>query len=159
MNSLWDQDSSIIKALRTKGYKATPQRIAISRFVLHNHAHPTARKIYSEVKKIYPTVSLATIYKTVQILREAGLIQELNLRNDQARFDPNIEPHVHLVCMQCKSINDCIDPLISKMIERVSNEADFAAGGWNFDIFGICSSCSKKNMDNDAKTVKHANGN
>jgi len=70
MNSLQDSDSSIIKALRGKGYKATPQRIAIGQFVLHNHAHPTAQRIYSEVKKVYPTVSLATIYKTVQILKK-----------------------------------------------------------------------------------------
>jgi Fur family peroxide stress response transcriptional regulator len=74
MNSLRDSDSFIIKALRGKGYKATPQRIAIGQFVLHNHAHPTAQRIYSEVKKVYPTVSLATVYKTVQILKEADLI-------------------------------------------------------------------------------------
>jgi len=91
MNSLQDSDSSTIKALRGKGYKATPQRIAISRFALHNHTHPTAQSIYSEVKKVYPTVSLATIYKTVQILKEVGLIQELNLPKDQTRFDPNMD--------------------------------------------------------------------
>jgi Fur family peroxide stress response transcriptional regulator len=144
MKSLQDSDSSIIKALRGKGYKATPQRIAISRFALNNHAHPTAQRIYDEVKKVYPTVSLATIYKTVQILKEAGLVQELNFLKDQARFDPNMEPHVHLVCMKCKSINDCMDPMISKIVERVSNEADFVAEGWNFDIFGICRSCERK---------------
>lgn len=77
MNSLQDSDSSIIKALRGKGYKATPQRIAIGQFVLHNHAHPTAQRIYSEVRKVYPTVSLATIYKTVNL--------------ERGRFDPGIE--------------------------------------------------------------------
>ena len=136
-------DSSIIKALREKGYKATPQRIAISRFVLHTHTHPTAQRIYSEVKKVYPTVSLATIYKTIQILEEVGLIQELNLPKDQTRFDPNMEPHAHLICLRCKSINDWINPLISQIIDRASIETGFAAGGQNFDIFGFCSSCDK----------------
>jgi Fur family transcriptional regulator, peroxide stress response regulator len=144
MNGLQDSDSSIIKALRGKGYKAKPQRIAIVQFVLHNHTHPTAQKIYNEVKKVYPTVSLATIYKTVQILKEAGLIQELNLEKDQARFDPNMKPHAHLVCFQCKSINDCTDPMISEIVDRMSSEADFSAGEWNFDIFGICSNCRRK---------------
>ncbi len=102
MNILQDPDSSIIKALRGKGYKATPQRIAIDRFLLHNNAHPTGQRIYSEDKKVYPAVSLTTIYKTVQILKEAGLIRELNLEKDQARFDPNMKPHAHLVCLQCK---------------------------------------------------------
>lgn len=144
MNSLQDSNSSIIKALRGKGYKATPQRIAIGQFVLHNHTHPNAQRIYSEVKKVYPTVSLATIYKTVQILKEAGLIQELNLEKDQARYDPNMKPHAHMVCFQCKNIKDCIDPMISEIVDRMSNEADFSAGEWSFDIFGICSNCKRK---------------
>ena len=144
MNKIRDSDSSIIKALRGKGYKATPQRIAIGRFVLHNQSHPTAQKIYSEVKKVYPTVSLATIYKTIQILKEVSLIQELNLPNDQARFDSNMEPHAHLVCLKCKSINDCADPEVSEIANRISNDADFSAAGWNFDVFGICGSCKRK---------------
>jgi Fe2+/Zn2+ uptake regulation proteins len=144
MNSLHDSDSFIIKTLRGKGYKATPQRIAIGKFVLHNHAHPTAQRIYREVKKVYPTVSLATVYKTVQILKEAGLIQELNLEKDQTRFDPNMEPHAHLVCLQCKSINDCTDSMISEIVDRMSNEVDFSSEEWNFDIFGICSNCRRK---------------
>ena len=144
MNSLQDSDSSTIKVLREKGYKATPQRIAISRFALHNHTHPTAQSIYGEVKKVYPTVSLATIYKTVQILKEVGLIQELNLPKDQTRFDPNMEPHAHLVCLRCNSISDWMDPMISKIVERVSNEAGFVARGQNLNILGICSSCGRK---------------
>jgi Fur family peroxide stress response transcriptional regulator len=54
-------DSVIVKALRGKGYKATPQRIAIGKLVLNNHTHLTAQSIYEEVKKVYPTVSLAII--------------------------------------------------------------------------------------------------
>jgi Fur family transcriptional regulator, peroxide stress response regulator len=144
MNSLQDSESLIIKALRGKGYKATPQRIAIGLFVLHNHVHPTAQRIYSEVKKVYPTVSLATVYKTVQILKEAGLIQELNLEKDQTRFDPNMKPHAHMVCLQCKSIIDCTDSMVSEIVDRMSNEADFSASEWNFDISGICSNCRRK---------------
>lgn len=144
MNNFQDLDPLIIKALRGKGYKATPQRIAIGQFVLNNHTHPTAQKIYIEVKKVYPTVSLATVYKTVQILKEVGLIQELNLEKDQARFDPNMKPHAHLICLQCKSINDCTDSMISEIVDRMSNEANFSAREWNFDIFGICSNCRRK---------------
>jgi Fur family peroxide stress response transcriptional regulator len=77
-------------------------------------------------------------------LKKAGLIQELNLEKDQARFDPNMKPHAHLVCLQRKSINDCTDPMISEIVDRMSNEADFSAGGWNFNIFGICSNCRRK---------------
>jgi len=72
MGEIQELDASIIKALRGKGYKATPQRIAISRFALRDHHHPTVQRIYSEVKKVHHTVSLATVYKTIQLLKEVG---------------------------------------------------------------------------------------
>lgn len=86
------------------------------------------------------------MYKTVQILKESDLIQELNLEKEQTRFDPNMEPHAHLVCLQCKSINNCTDSMISEIVDRMSNKADFSAGEWNFDIFGICSNCRQKKV-------------
>jgi Fur family peroxide stress response transcriptional regulator len=137
-----NSDSSIIKAFREKGYKATPQRIAISRFALHNHNHPTAEITFREVKKIHPTVSLATIYKTIKILKEIGLIQELNLPEDQTRFDPNMEHHIHLVCSRCKCIRDWTDPLISEIIEKISDKEGFVPETQNFDVFGICRNCN-----------------
>ncbi len=139
-----DLDPLIIKAFRKKGYKATPQRIAISRFVLHSHEHPNAQKIYNEVRKVYPTVSLATIYTTVQILKEVGLVQELNLSTGQARFDPNTEPHAHLVCLQCGSISDWIDPLIQKLVSRISAEASFIVNTSSLDVNGVCKNCDRK---------------
>ena len=80
-------DASAIEALRNKGYKATPQRIAICRIALNSREHPSAQQIYNEVKKVHPTVSLATVYKTLQVLRDLDLVQELNFPKGQARFD------------------------------------------------------------------------
>ena len=97
-------DSTIIKTFRNSGYRATPQRIAISRYILRNHEHPSAQKTYQEVKKTHPTVSLATIYTTIKILKKTGLICELKLPQSQTRYDPNTEPHAHLVCLQCGSV-------------------------------------------------------
>ncbi len=78
------------------------------------------------------------------------MVQELNLQKDQARYDPNMEPHVHLVCTKCKNIIDWMDPMISKNVERVSNEADFSTGRWNLDIFGICRSCGRRTVKQQA---------
>jgi Fur family peroxide stress response transcriptional regulator len=136
-------DASVIKALRGKGYKATPQRIAIGRFALRSRDHPTAQRIYGEVKRIYPTVSLATVYKTIQILKEVGLIQELNLSQGQTRFDPDTHPHIHLICLGCGSIMDWEDPMVSEIMARVA-AANFSATGQSFDIYGNCQSCDRK---------------
>ena len=70
-------DTSIISALRRRGFRATSQRIAICRFALGSREHPTAQRIFTEVRKVHPTVSLATVYKTLQVLKELHLVQEL----------------------------------------------------------------------------------
>lgn len=144
MSPIQELEASIIKALRAKGYKATPQRIAISRYALSNHSHPTVQRIYSDVKKVHPTVSLATVYKTIQILKEAGLIQELNLPQDKKRFDSDMEPHINLICLACGNIMDLKGSTIREIISKASADENFSATGQRFDIYGFCKSCSQK---------------
>jgi Fur family peroxide stress response transcriptional regulator len=144
MISAENLESSIIKTFRNSGYRATPQRIAISRYILHNHEHPTAQEAYLEVKKRYPTVSLATIYATIKILKGSGLIKELNLPQGQTRFDPNTELHAHLICMQCGSISDWSDPTMPKLIAKVSADANFTVMESSLELKGICDSCDRK---------------
>jgi Fur family peroxide stress response transcriptional regulator len=146
-------EPSIIKTLRNSGYRATPQRIAISKYVLRNQEHPTAQKAYLEVKKMHPTVSLATIYTTIRILKETGLILELNLPQGQTRFDPNTEPHAHLLCLHCSSISDWTDPKILKLITTISDDANFTVTGLRLDINGICDSCGKKGETTASKAT------
>ena len=144
MINLENLESSIINTFRNRGYRATPQRIAISRYILRNHKHPTAQNAYLEVKKMHPTVSLATIYTTIKILKETGLILELNLPQGQTRFDPNTEPHAHLLCLRCGGISDWIDPIMPKLIAKVSADANFTVIGSSLDLKGICESCDRK---------------
>jgi len=138
-------DAVAIEALRNKGYKATPQRIAICRIALHNREHPTAQRIYNEVKKVHPTVSLATVYKTLQVLRDLDLIQELNLPQGQTRFDPYIKPHINLICQQCGKIEDLDDPTAREISERVSAATKFKPNGQRIEVYGMCQKCSKVN--------------
>jgi Fur family peroxide stress response transcriptional regulator len=137
-------DALIIETLRKNGYKATTQRIAICRFALHSRDHPTAQRIYNEVRKMHPTVSLATVYKTLQILTEHGLIQELDLPQSQARFDSYVEPHINLVCMQCGNIQDFNDKTAQEMVERVTTKAQFTRTGQRLDIYGMCKTCQDR---------------
>ncbi len=144
MGSSEKSDASIIKALRGKGYRATPQRIAISRFTLSSKDHPAAQTIYSEVRKVYPTVSLATVYKTIQILKSAGLIQEMSSPQGQTRFDSDIKPHINLVCLKCGGIEDWEDSTLQEIIAKVKASTNFTATGQSFDVYGICQSCERK---------------
>jgi Fur family peroxide stress response transcriptional regulator len=137
-------DASVIEALRKKGYKATPQRIAICRFALRNRNHPTARQIYEEVKRVHATVSLATVYKTLQILTEHGLIQELDFPEGQARFDSCVKPHVNLVCLRCGNIQDVDEPAIRQIVDKITAKARFTRTGQRLDIYGVCKACRRE---------------
>ena len=139
-----ESDVSIIETLRKKGYKATTQRIAICRFALRSRDHPNAHRIYDEVKKVHPTVSLATVYKTLRILTEQGLIQELDLPESQARFDSCVELHINLVCLQCGRIQDFDDSAAREMVERVTAKAEFTQTGQRIDIYGMCKTCRSR---------------
>jgi len=142
MTTYLHSDTSAIEALRSKGYKATPQRIAICRFVLNSRDHPSAQQVYDEVKKIHPTISLATVYKTLAVLKDLNLIQELNLPQGQARFDSYMKPHINLICLRCGSIADLDDNSAIEIIRKVAAAAKFKPKGQRIDIFGICRKCS-----------------
>jgi Fur family peroxide stress response transcriptional regulator len=146
MNDSQRSDASIIRALRGKGYKATPQRIAICRFALSSREHPSVQRIYKEVKEIHPTVSLATVYKTLQILTELGLIQELDFPKTQARFDSYVEPHINLVCLRCGSIRDIDDPAAREMVARIAAKAEFTRKRQRLDIYGVCKTCRSRTI-------------
>jgi Fur family peroxide stress response transcriptional regulator len=135
-------DASAIEALRKKGYKATPQRIAICRFVLNSRDHPTAQQVYDQVKKIHPTVSLATVYKTLEVLKSLDLIQEINPPQGQARFDSYMKPHINLICLQCGNIVDLDETTAIEETRKVAAAAKFKPKGQRIDIFGICKRCS-----------------
>ena len=137
-------DSAVIEALRKRGYKATPQRIAVCRVALSSRGHLSAQQVYAEVKEIHPTLSLATVYKTLRILRDLGLVQELNFPKGQARFDSYMKPHINLVCTKCGSISDLDNHIIDEIIKKVASAARFKPYGQRVDVYGICQKCLEK---------------
>ncbi len=137
--------ASIIQALRNKGYKATPQRITICEFALSSREHPSVQRIYREVRKTHPTVSLATVYKTLQILKESGLVQELDFPQNQTRFDAYLKPHINLVCLRCGNIQDLDNPVARELVKRVTAVTRFIPTSQRLDVYGICEKCSGKN--------------
>jgi Fur family peroxide stress response transcriptional regulator len=137
-------DRLIVEALRRKGYRATPQRIAICRFATSSREHPTAGRIYKEVRKQYPTVSLATVYKTVDVLKELHMVQELAVTDGDSRFDSNTEAHVNLVCVECGSVRDSDNQIIQDVVEKAARAARFNVTGQSLALYGVCHRCDVK---------------
>jgi Fur family peroxide stress response transcriptional regulator len=135
-------ESAIIQALRKKGYRATSQRIAISKFALSSREHPSARIIYRKVLEAHPTVSLATVYKTLEVLKELGLVQELSFPDAEARFDPHTNPHLNMICSKCGYVQDSEDRS-AETIVNAARRAKFTVTGQRIDIYGLCSGCAR----------------
>jgi Fe2+ or Zn2+ uptake regulation protein len=98
--------SELTERLRAEGRKVTPQREAVFRALDGNGHHPTAESVHAAVVAQLPMVSLRTVYQVLNDLAELGEIQAIDLGTGAARFDPNVAPHHHLVCIECGGVTD-----------------------------------------------------
>ena len=119
--------------------KLTPQRIAILNYLKDNKLHPSAEDIYMAVKKEFPTMSFATVYNTLEALKNKGNVQELKIDSSKKRYDPDCSRHHHLICTKCKNIVDIFKDF------KLSLTDDFTEGfdmlGNNIEFFGVCRDC------------------
>ncbi len=121
------------------GLKLTPQRIAILDYLDGNKMHPSAEEIYREVSKRFPTMSFATVYNTLEALRQRGSILELTIDPGKKRFDPNTEPHHHLICTRCRKIEDVHRNYDLSVPNAYRN--GFEITGNHIEFYGVCPEC------------------
>lgn len=135
----------VIARLREQGHRLTPQRMAVLKVVIGNKEHLSVEQIYGRVKVDFPMTSLATIYKTLAVLKEMGEVLEVDLGTDGARYDGNNpHPHPHLICIECGSIVDLDLADISELPAELARKTGYQIVSYRFDFFGICPQCQKK---------------
>lgn len=100
--------TELTEAFRQRGLKVTPQRQRIFQILHANTSHPTAESVYEAAVVDMPTISLRTVYQTLNDLAEMGEIQVLELGTGSARFDPLVDAHHHLVCIDCGAVRDVL---------------------------------------------------
>ena len=135
----------IINFLREKGLKVTSQRLAICSFILSRKDHPTAEQIFQELRDEYPTISLGTIYKTLHLLKDLGLIQELGFNNGSIRYDPDMELHVNMICSKCGKIYDYKTKNVKNLWESILSELNVKPVGQRIDVYYECDDCKDIN--------------
>ncbi|BAY93552.1 MULTISPECIES: Fur family transcriptional regulator [unclassified Tolypothrix] len=96
----------IIKILKSKGLRVTPQRFAVYANLRERQDHPTVEQILTDLNKDVPTSSQATVYAALQALREVGLVREVLLEEGVSRYDANVTKHHHFRCTNCRTIED-----------------------------------------------------
>jgi len=122
--------------------KLTPQRLSILSYLDGNREHPTAEDIYRKVSRKFPTMSLATVYNTLETLKRQGMLTEITIDPDKRHFDPNREKHHHLICSKCKRIAD-IQIEFDLAVPKESMQG-FEIVGNHVEFYGICPDCRKE---------------
>ena len=135
------QLDEFVEVCRTKNLNITYQRIKIYEALSKIDTHPSAEDIYKIVKKEYPSISLATVYKTLETFAENNLISKVNFLHDLARYDGNTSPHHHLVCVKCKKIVDVNDKRLQEIKIPESSKNGFQMLGYRIQFEGICDNC------------------
>lgn len=130
-----------IEACRQKGLNVTYQRIKIFQSLSEVKSHPTAEEIYKIVKREYPSISLATVYKTLETFAEHNLISKVNFLHDLARYDGDTTPHHHLVCIKCRRIVDVHEEELNGIKIPESAQNGFHLLGYRIQFEGICNNC------------------
>jgi len=135
----------LIARLREQGYRLTPQRMAVLKFLTASEEHPSAEQIYERVKADFPMTSLATIYKTVTLLKETGEVLELGFSDDSNRYDGNRPyPHPHLICTRCRNIVDADVATLNELHRDVARSTGYRIVSHRLDFFGICPQCQER---------------
>jgi Fur family peroxide stress response transcriptional regulator len=134
-------EAELVSLLRESGLKVTPQRLAICNFVLSSKEHPTVEQIHSEMLKTHPSISLNTVYQTMDMLIGLSLVQEMRFTSSSSRFDPNTSVHVNVICEKCGSITDFESKTLEKRWMEIVEEIGEQAVGQRLDLYTICKNC------------------
>ena len=131
----------MIAALKERDFRLTPQRIELVRLIAASEGHPSAGQLYSKIKLMFPTMSQATVYKTLGLLKEMNQVLEIDMHDD-CHYDGNRpEPHPHLICIQCKKIIDGEVSLDRESLRSLEQASGFQILRNQISLFGLCPSC------------------
>ena len=148
---------SIIKQLRARGLKVTPQRVAIIEVLIEQRdSHPGARLVYKEAKKKKKSVSLSTTYATLNELSRHGIIKTLQFDKMENRYEGNLEEHINLICEKCKKILDYKVP-VTVDPRRVVKKTGFSIIDTRLEYYGYCRECRAKTREGGDKRVEEKN--
>ncbi|MFO7732673.1 MAG: Fur family transcriptional regulator [Candidatus Aminicenantes bacterium] len=137
-------------AIREAGVKRTPQRIEIYRQTAAREDHPDIETIHRKVRKTMPCVSLDTVYRTLGLFRELGLVSNVRTLSGHPRFDANTAPHHHFVCTRCGLTRDFTDPGFDALKVPEAARALGRAESARLEVRGLCPACAA--AGNSART-------
>ncbi len=130
--------------LQRSGMRLTPQRVAICQLLTATDEHPTAAMIFDSLKPQFPSLSLATVYNTLDTLVNLGAVNTLGSAGDgNSHYDADTEPHVNLACIACHKIVDIPSEHVSQLDTEISSASGYKILGARVLYYGLCPDCQK----------------
>ena len=146
-------NSKLLQNFADKGHRLTAPRKAVLNILSKDMKHPTVEEIYLQVHKGYPSIGMMTVYRTLDLLVEWGIVHKFDFSEGKARYELIEHPgglghHHHLICQKCKKIinyTDFIDEevkLITKLEKRLAKKYNFKINNHIIEFYGVCDNCS-----------------
>lgn len=133
---------TMLDRLRRSGCRITPQRLEILKILAVSEGHPSAETIHRRVATHFPTMSLATVYKTLAVLKAAGEVLELEFSDRDNRYDGNRPgPHPHCICQGCGAILDSDLDSLDALASLAARKTGFRIQSLRLDFYGLCPAC------------------
>ena len=135
-------ETALSAALRERGQRVTPQRLGVARIIGRAQRHVTAEQVYAEVGELMPGVSLPTVYATLELLRELGMVERVPTEGGAVVYDPRTDAHHHLVCRRCGAIADVETEIGTAGVLAAAREAGFTPLSTQVVVRGLCAGCA-----------------
>lgn len=147
---------NLVEALHKAGYRLTPQRLAICRYLATAREHPTPAAVFARVRERVPTISLATVYNTLALLRQLGLITEMGADAGGIRYETDTQPHANLICLQCGRVVDAPLPDLAHVQAALTAQSAFEVRNLRLDAYGLCPDCRRASVLSPMETSSYA---
>lgn len=131
---------------RLAGLSLTHQRLVIYQELMKMGDHPAPEEVYEQVRKKIPSLSLATVYNNIKTFVEHGLLRELSVHHGSLRLENNLTPHHHLVCTNCKAIEDLDEKDFEPIRLKKSLPKGFVVHRFSVEVLGLCKTCLRQNQ-------------
>jgi Fur family peroxide stress response transcriptional regulator len=131
----------LISLLQERNYRLTPQRVELVRLIAASAEHPSATQLYAQIKTQFPTMSQATVYKTLALLKEMDQVLEIDLGDDRHYDGNRPQPHPHLICVQCNKICDGEIEIDLPSITKLERTSGYKIVRSQINFYGLCPDC------------------
>ncbi len=133
--------NEFVARCRKRGIAVTPQRLAVIGALLASENHPSTDEIYGVVRRTHPHISFATVHRILEQFCQVGEARKVTLLHDLARYDGNVAPHHHVLCVRCRRVDDIEIPEVDKLLEGTTSLGQFALLRCSLEIEALCKRC------------------